>query len=202
MSAVGQASCYPNPTKEEDTVGLTWGSLRGCADESHSWELHIVARATSGDWGGCPAFPTLPRVPSRPSQGPYMSLGVNPLPMVLATPQLCRTIPGQTFLLVVASYMKWLEVVPVSITSFQIIMCTLRKLFSTHGLHHHHRQWDSIHLGGIPGVQHEIQNSTCPFSALPHPHTYHDQWPSRAYAVHKEGLSMADSPGDLEFQTG
>lgn len=68
--------------------------------------------------------------------------------------------------------------------------------------HHHYRQWDSIHLGGIPGVQHEIQNSTCPFSALPPPHTYHDQWPSRAYAVHKEGLSMADSPGDLEFQTG
>nr|XP_037290929.1 uncharacterized protein K02A2.6-like [Rhipicephalus microplus] len=71
--------------------------------------------------------PELPRAPVHPweaSRNPWSRLHMD-----FAGP-----FQGQTFLIVVDSYSKWLEVIPTSSMTSQTVISALRKLFATHGL--------------------------------------------------------------------
>ncbi|XP_049516015.1 uncharacterized protein K02A2.6-like [Dermacentor silvarum] len=71
--------------------------------------------------------PEMPRAPVHPwetTRTPWSCLHID-----FAGP-----FQGQTFLIVVDSYSKWLEVIPMSSMTLSAVITTLRRLFATHGL--------------------------------------------------------------------
>ncbi|XP_054828347.1 uncharacterized protein K02A2.6-like [Eublepharis macularius] len=72
----------------------------------------------------CPAPAQAPVHPWESARAPWSRLHID-----FAGP-----FQGQTFLIVVDSYSKWLEVVPVSTMTTAVVIRALRQLFATHGL--------------------------------------------------------------------
>jgi hypothetical protein len=69
-----------------------------------------------------------------PSLSTTSCMGVAKGTVVSATSRLCRTVPGQMFLMLVDACTMWLEVLPMSTTTSKATIERLRSVFAVHGL--------------------------------------------------------------------
>ncbi|KAL3213425.1 hypothetical protein MRX96_051690 [Rhipicephalus microplus] len=129
-----QQHAYPVPVVSHVLASLSGGTIFAKLDLAQAYQQLPVtdesaAAQTIVTHRG--AFretrPEMPRAPVHPweaSRNPWSRLHMD-----FAGP-----FQGQTFLIVVDSYSKWLEVIPTSSMTSQTVISALQKLFATHGL--------------------------------------------------------------------